>query len=106
VPPEAQYLLDWFFALCGLHTSGMSVNPLQPTEVEAWFRLMRIEPTPWEADTIFRMDAAFLERMHSKSKGRKSIAKADVNDPQAITNLMNSFVHRKPNGSMISRNGR
>lgn len=99
-----QYLLEWFFALVGLHTSGMAVNPLQPSELEAWFRLMQIEPTPWEVDTLFRMDATFLERMHGK-KSRKAIAKADVNDPQAVTNLMQSFVHRKPNGSMIARHG-
>lgn len=81
----------------------MSVNPLQPSEVESWFRLMQIEPTPWEVDTIFRMDAAFLERLHHKKSTRKNIAKADFNDPQAVTNLLQSFVHRKPNGSMISR---
>jgi hypothetical protein len=82
-----------------------SVNPLQPTEVEAWFRLMRITPTPWEVDTIFQMDAAFLDQLHKKSK-RKGMAKVDASDTAGVTNLMNSFVHRKPNGSMISKHGK
>jgi hypothetical protein len=104
VPPEVGYLLEWFFSLVGLHTSGMSVNPLQPTEVEAWFRLMGIVPSPWEVDTIFRMDAAFLERLHNK-KSRKGKAMVDAQDGAAVSGLFRSLGPRKSNGSMISRHG-
>jgi hypothetical protein len=103
-------MLEWFFSLTSLHTAGsMTINPLQPSEVEAWFRLMRIEAEPWEVDAIFRMDAAFLERLNAKSKGRKgaieAAAKVSAENTEGVTNLMRSLVHRKANGSMIQRHG-
>lgn len=84
----------------------MSINPLQPSEVEAWCRLMQIELTPWEAETLFKMDAAFLDRLTKKGKKSRISAKASADDPQAVDNLLHAFVHRKANGSMITRNGR
>jgi hypothetical protein len=102
--------LDWFFALVGLHTAGqMSINPLQPSEVEAWFRLMRIEPDPWEVDAVFAMDAAFLERLADKSKSRKgsiqAAATVSADNVEGVNAIMRSLSSRKPNGSLISRHG-
>ena len=82
VPREAEHLLTWFYDLSGLHTSGMAINPLQPSELAAYFRLVGEAPTPWEMRTLLRMDRAFLERL-SKPKGKPGL-RADVTDIDGV----------------------
>jgi hypothetical protein len=53
-----------------MRTVGMTVNPIQASEIEAWSRLMDERPTPWEVEALLRMDAAFLERIHKKARAQ------------------------------------
>jgi hypothetical protein len=81
----------------------MAVNPLQPTEIEAWARLMRVTLTPWEARTLFRMDQAFLSRIAAKTNAPTKGTVVSVDDPQAGAALMRSLAARvraKANGGV------
>jgi hypothetical protein len=103
VPREAEHLVDWFHDLAGLHTSGMAVNPLQPSEIEAWARLMQVSLTPWEARTLLRMDQAFLSRIVAKSSAPTRGTIVSVDDPLAGAALMRSLaarVNAKANGGI------
>jgi hypothetical protein len=94
VPREAEHLLTWFYDLSGLHTSGMAINPLQPSELAAYFRLVGEAPTPWEVRTLLRMDRAFLDRL-SKPKSKPGLH-ADVNDIDGVRGVLASLKGRKP----------
>lgn len=97
MPPEGELILEWFHDLAGLHTSGMSVNPLQPSEIEAYFRLVGEEPTPWEVRTLLRMDHAFLDRITKPKRRAGNGLDVAADDGHGVVNLMRSFRGRKPN---------
>lgn len=59
-PDEVVYLLGWFVDIAAGRQAGMGVSPLAWVEIEAWFRLSDIQPTPFELATIRALDAAFL----------------------------------------------
>lgn len=74
----------------------MAINPLQPSEIEAWCRLMDIQPTPWEVRTLLRMDAAFLARLSKPKPSQKMGQTVDVNDVEGVRALLSSFKRHKP----------
>lgn len=80
----AVHLLDYFEQLSGLRTNGgLGLNPLQPSEVEAWSRLMGVKLRPWEAKALFKMDAAFVARV-SQPKKEESSKTIDARDGAAV----------------------
>ena len=60
VPPETQYLWDWFQALNERRGAGFSINALSWTDMWAFFQLRGVTPEQWEVDTICQIDTAFL----------------------------------------------
>lgn len=62
----------------------MGLNPLQPSELEAWSRLMGVKLRPWEVQALFKMDAAFLTRINS-TKPKKDAQQIDARDGAAVS---------------------
>jgi hypothetical protein len=50
--------------------TGFGLNPLQPSQIDAWFRLRRIVPQVWHLDAIDRLDATRL-RVYFEKKDDK-----------------------------------
>lgn len=70
----------------------MSVNPIQVSEIEAWARLIDEAPTPWEVETLLRMDLAFLERIHKRSAAREPAATTvKGEDVKNVASFMEAF---------------
>ena len=65
------HVWEWFAALDRRRTNGgLGANPLQPSEVQAWFRQMGLAPTPWELDLIYRLDEAILAKVNKPAEGQ------------------------------------
>lgn len=68
MPPENAYLVRWFNQIGrarALHEWGFA--PISWAEIDAWSRLMRIQPDPWEIDALLRLDRAWLKIMGEKT---------------------------------------
>jgi hypothetical protein len=64
VPAEAAALWDAFVSMSGsrpIHQGGAGSIP--PTEIAAWQQLHGVRLTPWELDTLARIDRAALAEM-------------------------------------------
>jgi len=60
-PPVLRYLWRWFLDLSARRGgSGFGPAPLAWSEVAAWARLTRLNPTPWEVDVLLALDDRFL----------------------------------------------
>ena len=89
----AAHLLGIFEAINGFRMHGASgLQPLQPSEIEAWSRLTGQPINPWQAETLFAMDRAFMAHV-SKTKPDKD--RVDADNGTAVVALMSSFA--KPN---------
>lgn len=62
MPPVGIYLFGWFCELSSARGAG-GLGPAAITypDLDAWARLTRRAPTPWEVGTIKALDAAFLK---------------------------------------------
>ena len=56
----------------------MGPNPVQPSEVEAWCRLTGYRLSPWEVETLFAMDRAFLSRVNKPRKESETTSASAV----------------------------
>lgn len=59
LPLCAAHLWEWFNALSGQRTVGMTVNPITWGDIGEWSRLTGNRPRQWELDAIIGMDNAF-----------------------------------------------
>lgn len=68
-PPEAGLLLWNLFAeLSGRRTYFQGgANPIQPSEIEAYCRLMRQPLEPHHVEILFALDAVWMEAVMSRS---------------------------------------
>jgi hypothetical protein len=66
-PHEISHLWDWFQEMCRMRQrNGMGVSPLS-SEILTWQGLTGITPTPFELETIWKLDAVFVAH-HSKAQ--------------------------------------
>jgi hypothetical protein len=61
LPREAAAVWDTYASLSAARRSSMGPHALTLTDIEAWCRLFHVELTPWELDTVLRLDAASLQ---------------------------------------------
>lgn len=75
VPPEAgRDLWNAFQRLSRSRTYSMQgPNPIQPSEILAWCRLMRQPLGPRHVETILAMDEAWLGRAYASSKAPEGV---------------------------------
>jgi len=61
-PHDGLHLWSWFWELDGARGEGMS-GPLAISfsDIDAWARLTRSNPEPWEVQALKKMDAARLD---------------------------------------------
>lgn len=64
MPPELEYIWEWFAKLSGKRQNGMGVNPISSTEILAWQQRQRIRFDPFEESVIDRLDATFLKHQN------------------------------------------
>lgn len=74
LPASGVMVWRWYIDLASARrSSGFGAASLAWADVEAYFRLKRIVPEPWEIEAIQALDATFLRvlrEMRSKSKPR------------------------------------
>jgi len=73
--PEITHIWDWFLELTATRGSnGFGVNPITYTEIDAWSRLLKTEPSPLEIELIKIIDSVYLEKVakDSESETKKS----------------------------------
>jgi hypothetical protein len=59
-PPGARYIYDWFLAISSARQgSGFGPLALASSEIAAWCSLSGHHLTPWEFDTIRKLDQAW-----------------------------------------------
>ncbi|MCM2293031.1 hypothetical protein NAC44_11930 [Allorhizobium sp. BGMRC 0089] len=46
--------------------TGYGINPLQPSQIQAWFQMRHISPLAWHLDAIERMDALRMKTYFEK----------------------------------------
>jgi hypothetical protein len=70
MPDELTYLWDWF---CDLDSArggnGFGLNPLSYAEIRAWADLTRVQPDPWEIETLRRIDSVRIRIANEQTKG-------------------------------------
>lgn len=68
-PESGGYLWEWFWDLsAGRRGSPGSADPLTWAEMDAWARLRRLRPAPFEIDILRALDRAFLNPDPSPSE--------------------------------------
>jgi len=60
VPPETEYIWNWYLDLSARRSAGFSINAISWTDMWAFFQLRGISPEPWEVDTICLIDSTYL----------------------------------------------
>ncbi|WP_445177268.1 phage tail assembly chaperone [Rhizobium leguminosarum] len=71
IPVAGRHVWEWFWKMDRTREgTGYGINPLQPTQIEAWMRLRRIVPQAWHLDAIDKMDATRM-RVYFEKKDDK-----------------------------------
>lgn len=69
LPEVLAHVWGWYEVLGRRRTgSGVGPNPLTFQEVEAWSRLMQVDPDPWEVHLLLRLDDVMLDHMRGGPK--------------------------------------
>lgn len=58
--------------MIGFRDSSFGVSLIRPPDMEAYFRLMWIEPNPMEVEVLMRIDQVFVELMSEEGKSVKT----------------------------------
>lgn len=91
LPGCVAHVWAWFCELSAARTSnGWGANPITFPEIDAWARLTRSEPTPWEIGLIRRIDAAILPKIN-KTGSKQEIAATDA---QGVASLFGGLKAR------------
>ena len=66
-------MLEWFWRMDRTREgTGYGINPLQPVQIAAWFKLRRIVPQAWHLDALDRLDTTrmrvYFEKKEDASK--------------------------------------
>lgn len=70
VPEEILYIWEWFCELSNNRRTGFSgIEPITYQDILAWVTLTRIPITPWEVDTLLKIDTLYrIKIMDTKPK--------------------------------------
>lgn len=81
VPSAAEHLWLWFWDLNGsIGNNGFGATPLTYNEIGHWAKLYHIVPSPWEVQTLRRMDATFRDVVAVRgAPGQAATGKKDEN---------------------------
>ena len=64
VPRGSSLIIEAFDQLHGTRPSGgFGISPIPLSEIVAWQRVMRVRLTPWEIETILKIDRAALDEL-------------------------------------------
>lgn len=78
LPASAVTEWRWYIDLASARrSSGFGASSLAWTDIEAYFRLRRIVPEPWEIEAIQALDATFL-RVQQERHAASKVGKAPV----------------------------
>ncbi|WP_432444677.1 phage tail assembly chaperone [Rhizobium leguminosarum] len=67
IPIAGRHVWEWFWKMDRTREgTGYGINPLQPAQIEAWFRIRRIHPSPWHLDAIDRLDGTRMRLYFEK----------------------------------------
>lgn len=70
-PDELGYLWAWYRRLAAGRQAGMAgPAPLAWVDLDAFFRLQRTVPDPWECDALMMLDGAWLQA-HQEARPAK-----------------------------------
>jgi hypothetical protein len=69
--PALQHIWTWFHHLSSTRGGGFGPAPISFQEIDAWARLMRTGPTPWEIEQIMRLDGVWFKVQAEKDKKDK-----------------------------------
>jgi hypothetical protein len=64
---------------------------LQPSEIESWLRLQKLDATGFEADLLLRIDAAYVTGQRKRG-GKPATAHVPVTDSAAVGALFRSMM--------------
>ncbi|MEQ9225064.1 MAG: hypothetical protein RLO15_01810 [Parvibaculum sp.] len=86
-PPEgAAVLWNAFNALSHARTLGpVGPNPIQPSEIESWARLMRMPLEPHHVAILAEMDRIWMRDAYSKQSVPEGVKTLPQRSTQAIT---------------------
>ena len=63
-PRGSSLIIETFDQLHGTRPSGgFGISPIPLSEIVAWQRVMRVRLTPWEIETILKIDRAALDEL-------------------------------------------
>lgn len=66
-PPGTEILWRAFFELSAARSGGgLGPNPIAPSEIEAWARLMRVPLEPHHAAMLMAMDRLWIDHVYTK----------------------------------------
>jgi hypothetical protein len=51
----------WYLAAARTRNKSMGLETIKYTELESYFRLMRIDPEPWHIEIILSLDKAWID---------------------------------------------
>lgn len=63
-----EHIWGWFIQLSARRGGGFGPAPLSYQEVDAWARLMGLDPTPWEIQQIMTIDDIQLKVSYEQQK--------------------------------------
>lgn len=67
-----QFVYRWFVDLHNKRTSnGFGINPIQYSEILAYFTLIEVKPEEWEIEMISKLDGVALE-MYAKEAEKQN----------------------------------
>lgn len=81
MPPAIEYLYNWFSRLSNRRGGGFGPAPLSFTELDNFFRLIGIEPQPWEVETLEALDNLWLKTSAEDEKKKLKKDKEDGKRP-------------------------
>lgn len=80
----------WFCELSAARQSnGYSIGPISFSDIDAWSRLTRSDPTPWEVALIRRIDAAIIPVLNGRSS--RPTNAVSVNNVEGVAALFAGF---------------
>lgn len=65
-PVEVEHVWDWYVELDSTRNSGFDIGPVTFAEIESWSRLMKIEVSPFEVQSLRAIDKAYIKFQRSK----------------------------------------
>jgi hypothetical protein len=86
VAPILGHVWVWYCELSDARSNnGFGINPVSYLEIDAWARLMRVRPEPWEVRLLRKIDDAILHEIAVRSERKETdIPVSDVGRVSAL----------------------